>query len=83
MTTPSERRRKQWGDAVRDRRLPRSMTQIERAEAVGVQQSAISQIERGEHSGSEQTRFELAKALGVEVHELFVFPSITDEGVAS
>lgn len=55
---------------LRDIRDERAMTQEELAEAAGVGQDTISQLERHEREAQPRTIKKLAKALGVEPREL-------------
>jgi transcriptional regulator with XRE-family HTH domain len=48
------------------------MTQEQLAEAIGVTLDFISRMERGMHAASFETLEKLAKALEVEVSELFI-----------
>lgn len=78
-TADDLRRRREWGQSLAERRKAQQLTQVELATAAGIQQATVSQIERGEHSGSERTRIALARALRLEVHELFPYPPTAAE----
>lgn len=67
--------RQQWGTAVQSRREALGMSQRKLARVAGLGQDTVSAIENAEHGGSDQTRIALARALEVEVHELFAYPS--------
>ena len=70
--------RSRWAERVRTRRQELGLTQFQVATAAGLQQATVSQIERGEHAGSDETRIALARALKTEVADLFAYPSITE-----
>lgn len=74
----TEQLRQQWGNAVSEHRAAHGMSQRKLARLAGLGQDTVSAIERGEHGGSDQTRMALARALGVEVHELFAYPPVTE-----
>lgn len=74
----TEQLRQQWGNAVSARRSALEMSQRKLARLAGLGQDTVSAIERGEHGGSDQTRMALARALGVEVHELFSYPPVSE-----
>lgn len=83
MSEPTDQQlREQWGAEVRRRREDLGWTQTRLAEEAGIPQTKISLIERAVSGGSNRTRIALARAFGVEVHELFAFPSTTT-GAAS
>lgn len=69
-----------WGNKIRSLRAADGRTQADLAEAVGIGQRALSQIERGLYGGSDTTRLAISRALGVPVHNLFDYP---DEAAAS
>lgn len=54
-------------------RIKKNMTQEKLAELSKLSRGAISDIERGESSPSVDTVGLIAKALGVELHKLFIF----------
>jgi transcriptional regulator with XRE-family HTH domain len=56
---------------LRRARLARGLTQTELGDAVGVDQSVLSRLERGERRGHRVTRRALAGALGMPEAELF------------
>lgn len=70
----TEQLRQQWGTAVERRRKNLGMSQRQLARVAGLGQDTVSAIENAEHGGSDQTRIALARALNVEVHELFAYP---------
>ena len=51
-------------------RISKSMTQVELAEAVGVTQSMIGQIERGSRIPTVVLANEIAKALGYKIQDV-------------
>lgn len=59
-----------FADRLWDARRQAGMTQVELADAVGTSQSAISQLESGEHNPSLVTVRRLADALDVSVATL-------------
>lgn len=63
--------RRRRGDAVRRRRNELGMSQTALAEAAGITQQNLSQMEKGQHDGSVPTWQKLARALGVKVDDLF------------
>lgn len=73
---PSERELWQtWGANVRARRSQLRLSQEALAAEIGATQGTVSSIERGLYGGSDGTRLAIARALGVEVHDLFTYPS--------
>lgn len=63
-----------WGAGVRILRGIRdNMTQVELAKRAGVSQVHISRIENGSREVSDAVRIRIAKALGVDPHELFPY----------
>lgn len=65
--------KKQFGQRVKSVRLAARITQERLADSVGVTIETISNIERGVYGPSFDTLEKLAAALGIPVHELFVF----------
>jgi len=65
------RLRKVFGERIRNLRLARGLTQEELAEKAGLHPTYIGIIERGEQSATLDTVEKLAKALEVEVEDLF------------
>lgn len=67
---------------LRTARRLKDITQTQLAEQSGVDQRTISDLERGANRNpSWETVSKIAKALGVEPHEIFPLPS-ADQGVA-
>lgn len=62
-----------WGEAVKARRKALGMSQNELAQASGLQQAAVSKVECGRLSPADGTRIAIARALQVEVGELFQY----------
>lgn len=62
-----------WGDAVRGLLHERGLTQTELARLAGINRSTVMHIVRGGHCGTE-TLEKIAKALEVDVAELFTTP---------
>lgn len=61
-----------WGDNVRAARGDRSQTWL--ARQVGVDQTTISRIERGQYRLSPELMLSLAASLEMELGELFAYP---------
>jgi len=61
---------KQFGERIRTRRLERGLTQIELAEAAGVDRKTISRIENSRFSPSLINIYAIADALNSEVRDL-------------
>ena len=55
------------------------MTQAELAERVGVTRQTIIAIEQGRYSPSLEMAFQIAHALGVDLDEVFQYPTVTEE----
>ncbi len=62
---------KQFGINVAKARKQASLTQDQLAWKAGIADNQIGRIERGEISASLKTMFKIAKALSIEVKELF------------
>jgi transcriptional regulator with XRE-family HTH domain len=76
--TTTEELRRQFGAAVARRREALGWSQRKLARVAGLGQDTVSAIERGEHGGSDLTRIALARAMQVEVHQLFVYPTVIE-----
>ena len=55
------------------------MTQAELAERVGVTRQTIIAIEQGRYSPSLEMAFQIAHALGVDLIDVFHYPTTTEE----
>lgn len=66
---------------LREWRKHRDMTQDKLAELVGIERSAISKIERGENPLMQDRLGAFAKALGIQVRQLFELPPKIDNVV--
>lgn len=66
--------REQVGERLRELRLAYHITQEELAERAGLSYKFIGEIERGQANPTIDTMWRLAKALRVEIHELFLTP---------
>jgi XRE family transcriptional regulator, regulator of sulfur utilization len=66
----SERPQPAFGDAVRELRLKREVTQEEVAASAGITPQTLSLIERGQANPTWDTARKLAAALGVSIGEL-------------
>jgi transcriptional regulator with XRE-family HTH domain len=66
--------RTQVGERVRELRLAYRITQEELAERSGLSYKFIGEIERGQANPTIDTMWQLAKALRIDVHELFLTP---------
>ena len=75
----TEELRSRWAAALKEKREALGWSQRRLALAAGVSNVTVNELERGEHSGSDQTRIALARALKCEVHELFAYPTLTEE----
>ena len=64
---------KQFGKRVRELRTTRGLSQEELAFKSGVHRTYLGGIERGERNPSLRNISAIAKALGVEILELFLF----------
>ena len=62
---------KQFGINIAKARKQASLTQDQLAWKAGIADNQIGRIERGEISASLKTMFKIAKALSIEVKELF------------
>jgi transcriptional regulator with XRE-family HTH domain len=69
-----EARRRRFGSQIRRLRLERGLTQEAVANAAGLDRPFLVQIEGGRRSILVERLDDLAKALGVEVAELFAAP---------
>lgn len=54
------------------------MTQAELAERVGVTRQTVIAIEQGRYSPSLEMAFQIARAFGVPLDEVFQYPEATD-----
>ncbi|HEY6224514.1 MAG TPA: helix-turn-helix transcriptional regulator [Gemmatimonadales bacterium] len=63
-----------WGRRIEEARKALGLTQVQLAEAVGVDQTTISQWERGRVVPRDEMRIALANALGTTVAELLPYP---------
>lgn len=61
----------EFGKVIRSARIEKDMTQMELAEMTDLHRNYIGMIERGEKSVSLIYISKLAKALGMEIKELF------------
>ena len=77
LATPSETSGLEVGERLRAIRLLRRLTLREVADAAGVSESFVSQLERGRSSASVATLQRLSAAVGIEISDLFA-----DEGCA-
>jgi DNA-binding XRE family transcriptional regulator len=73
MRVPDKDLRRKFGKRVRYLRRDRDMTQEQLAELTDLSVNSISQIETGQSSPSLETIVKIAKALEVDVGELFKF----------
>ena len=63
----------QLGQKIQTLRKKRRLTQEQFAELIGIDPKNVSKIENGNNYPSSETLTSIAKALGVEIYELFVF----------
>jgi len=68
-------------NSIRALRFARGeMTQAELAERVGVTRQTILAIEQGRYSPSLEMAFQISRAFGVQLDEVFHYPDHVDEG---
>jgi HTH-type transcriptional regulator/antitoxin HipB len=73
----SERQlRQRWGTTIRARRLELGLTQVELAERAGIPQANVSRIERGGYAPTDLVRIRLARALELEVRDVFTYEAV-------
>ena len=65
---------KQLGERIRDLRLATGLSQEELAFKAGMHRTYLGGIERGERNPSLKNVAAIAKALGVTLSQLFLFP---------
>ena len=65
-----------WGTRIKNRRQALSMTQVSFATLVGITQSTVSKIERGDHCPSDAMKWRIAGVLRLTVEELFPYPAV-------
>lgn len=70
-----------FGRRIRELRRKAGLTQEALAEATRLSPVSISNIERGVHAPAFRRLSDLARALSVEVHELFLFSTTDTEHV--
>ena len=63
--------RKRFGQAIRETRLAKGLTQMALAENAGLTLNFVGEIERGESLASIETAVKLASGLGLTGAELF------------
>ena len=63
----------QLGQKIQTLRKKRRLTQEQFAELIGIDPKNVSKIENGNNYPSSETLTSIAKALDVEIYELFVF----------
>jgi transcriptional regulator with XRE-family HTH domain len=66
------------GAEVARRRVAAGMSQATLGRLIRKDTGTISRIERGLYSGSDDTRYRLATALGCEVSDLYAYPPVTE-----
>ena len=64
---------KQFGEKVRKLRLARNLSQEELAFKAGVHRTYLGSIERGERNPSLKNIAAIARALGIDISDLFLF----------
>lgn len=65
-------------NSIRVHRARLGMTQAELAERIGVTRQTVIAIEQGRYSPSLEMAFQIARAFGVALDEVFAYP--TEEG---
>jgi transcriptional regulator with XRE-family HTH domain len=68
-----ERLHEEWGKRLRQTRRVADLTQVQLAEAVGVEQNTISRYENG-LAPSDGMKLRLCLALDVDVEEIYCWP---------
>ena len=67
-------RRKALGAAIRAARLAAGLTQAELADRLGVTRQTVIAIEQGRYSPSLEMAFQIARAFGVPLDDVFHYP---------
>lgn len=70
--------RAEWGRRIRAARIQRGLTVFHLAQLAGIDPGGVSRIERGTQGVGDDMKIQFARALGVRVAEIFVFPDTTD-----
>lgn len=66
--------KQKWGQAIRDQRQAKGMSQSKLAQLVGVDQTAVSWWETGNAAPGIEKQLAIARALGIAPRLLFSFP---------
>jgi len=74
---------KVFGLRVRELRMAKQLSQEKLANLADIPLSQIGRIERGEINATISTSEVIAHALGMELHQLFIFPPVKSEGKKS
>lgn len=61
-------------NSIRELRTERGLTQADLADAVGVTRQTVIAIEQGKYSPSLEMAFQLARALGTTLTDVFHYP---------
>lgn len=61
-------------NTIRVHRARTGLTQAELAERIGVTRQTVIAIEQGRYSPSLETAFQIARALGVRLDDVFAYP---------
>jgi transcriptional regulator with XRE-family HTH domain len=69
---------RQWGANIKARREMFGLSQTALATRCGITQQAIAKFESGQQIPLDRTKVAIAKALCVEIGELFDWPAIAD-----
>lgn len=72
-----------WAANLRAARKAAGLTQVALAELLGTTQQAVAKWESGKGVPRDESRWRLAEALGVPVHQIFEAPTNGDEGAAA
>lgn len=62
-----------WGQRIKRLRKTGDLTAAEIASAAGITPQYLHAIERGQYSPSDEVKLRIAKAMGVEVGEIFSY----------
>lgn len=63
-----------WGQSIRLQRQVCKMTQVQLAQALGVDQTAVSAWERGTKAPTIENQLAIARALKIDARILFAYP---------
>ncbi|WP_404429273.1 helix-turn-helix transcriptional regulator [Microbacterium lacus] len=67
-------------NSIRAVREASGMTQADLARTIGVTRQTLIAIEQGKYSPTLELAFQLARAFGVGLDDLFTYPEVTEAG---